>query len=109
MPIFFHERTLTGASTSTAVRLPKAENHLEVMIGVQVTGTVNYDVEFSMDERVSFEGVGETSATWYTLADMAGLTATQYTTISLPISGIRIKINSGAGSVKLNVNQLRKG
>ena len=109
MPIQFHERSLTGPATSPAIRLSKDVDELSRLIGIVVTGTVTYDIEFSMDARVAFENSGETGAQWFKLADMVGLTTTQYTKIDMPVSGIRLVITAGSGTAVLKVNQFSKG
>jgi hypothetical protein len=70
-----------------------------VGFGVVVTGTVNYTVQHTFDDP----SVGFT--TWFSHPTIAALSANADGNYAFPVTGIRITVNSGGGSVQMNVVQ----
>lgn len=70
----------------------------EVSVGAQVSGTVNYTCQFTYDNPESITGVFDD-------ATMVGDTAAEKTSFLAPISALRIKVNSGTGTVSATVIQ----
>lgn len=82
-----------GVGVTDAV-LIQPVNDIRAMLVVQVTGTVSYDIQYSLD------------GTFYlTLNGNAGLTASGDATVVMPVHSVRVKVNSGSGSVELAVRQ----
>lgn len=73
---------------------------VNIAIGCVVSGTVDYDVEYTYDNlnATTDQGVLIQPTSW-TDPIIDGATATADTTFSLPISGWRVKMNSGTGTV----------
>lgn len=70
-----------------------------IQIGIQcdVTGTVDFDLEYSMDDPNGPSGPA--AVVWITDADIDGDTATIAKVLNIPIQALRVKLNSGTGSV----------
>lgn len=75
-------------------------------VGLQVdaTGTVDYTVQSTMDDVLS---VGIASVTWLNSTDsgVVGATATKSSTFTYIPQAIRVKLNSGTGSIAMTINQ----
>ncbi len=67
---------------------------IRVSYGVTVTGTVNYTVQHSLN-----------GSTFYDNSDTAAQTTSKDGNYVFPVRSVRVKINSGAGSVVLDVRQ----
>jgi len=89
----------TGAGSSSAIVMNTNTNPFNVGFGVVVTGTVNYTVEHSFDDPAS----GFT--TWFPHPSIDGEVANQDGNYAFPVSGIRITVNSGGGTVVMNLIQ----
>ncbi len=78
---------------------------VELTIGVVVTGTVNYDVEYTYDDIQNTPNYNVTPAyippapTWFDDPILAGESANGDTTFNDPIYAWRVVINSGTGSI----------
>lgn len=64
-----------------------------------VTGTVNYSIQFTYDDPVT----GFT--TWFDDTSITSKTGNEDGSILFPITGMKVLVNSGTGSVVLNVVQ----
>lgn len=99
--------TVTVGTDGVAVSRPVfMDNFAFAPVGLQVdvTGTVNYTVQSTMDDILS---VGIANATWLDSTDSAvvGATATKSSTFIYIPQAIRAKLNSGTGSITMTVNQ----
>lgn len=72
-------------------------------IEVQVAGTLNYDVQYTYGDL--FDASALSSLVWYSITALAGQTTNKDGALANPVTGIRLKINSGAGSGVLKVIQ----
>ena len=109
MPIKFSIISLAEPGVSSPARLSKDENPVNLLIGIQVTGTATYDIEVCMDAGMASYNTVPVTPFWYKLADRQGLTATSYTQLDMPITGVRLNMTAGSGSLVMNVNQFIKG
>ena len=78
-------------------------------IACEVTGTVNYTVQYSADDPNSLtDAVTPAAMVWFSspVAALVAATATQFATIDAPPAWIRVLLNSGSGSVRTVVTQL---
>lgn len=91
-----------GAKDSKAVVLDYY-GRPEVAIQVVVSGTVNYTVQQTLDNPL------ESSApiTWFDCTDtgLVGQTASKIGGVQLPPVAVRIRLNSGTGSVTMTALQ----
>lgn len=83
----------TGAGSTGAIVINTNANPINVGFAVIVTGTVNYSVQFSYDDPA----VGFT--TWFDDATITSKTGNEDGFIGFPITGLKVLVNSGTGSV----------
>lgn len=93
-----------GATSSGIVALDTWTSPVSVSIGVVVTGTVNFTVQYTYD---NIQDPGWTVATgvWWNLTALASKTATTDAVLSQPASAVRVVQNSGNGSTSTTVLQ----
>ena len=73
-----------------------------VGFGVVVTSTVNYTVQHTFDDP----GLGfDENTVWFDHPTVADLAADQDGNYAFPVTGIRITVNSGGGSVVMKLIQ----
>lgn len=114
------EGTVTvGTNTvgSTNIFYANRENNCSLFgIAVVIDGTVNYTVEWTLDDPNS--PYTDTFPTWFspsaavpgiTPVDLSGLSANVYGAILSPVTAIRATINSGTGTLKMIVVQDGEG
>ena len=89
----------TAAGSSSALVMNTNTNPFNVGFGVTVSGTVNYTVQHTFDDPAA----GFT--TWFNHPTAASLTAAADGNYAFPVTGIRITVNSGAGSATLKLIQ----
>ena len=97
-----------GAVTSSMVALDTFSTQFQVTIGCAVTGTVNYTVQYTLD-NVLVDGYLPSSGTWYNLTDLAAKTGTLSTFIDYPVTAVKLVQNTGNGSVTMTVLQTGAG
>lgn len=81
-------------------------------IQCDVTGTVNYTVQTTLDDPNSATNpVAVNSVTWVDSSDtnLVGATATKQSYLTFTPAFIRVKLNSGTGSVSTTVLQSSNG
>lgn len=74
-----------------------------VGFGVVVSGTVNYTVQHTFDDPA----VGFT--TWYSHPTIASKTDNQDGNYAFPVTGIKLLVNSGAGTYSATLNLVQAG
>ena len=89
----------TGVGSSNALVMNTDISPFNVGFGVLVTGTVNYTVQHTFDDPA----VGFT--TWFSHPTVAAQTANADGNYAFPVTGIRITVNSGGGSVTFKLVQ----
>jgi hypothetical protein len=67
-----------------------------------VTGTDDYSVEYTSDD-IRAEGWNPATANWSGIQDMVNAVATAEATLISPVRALRFTLNSGDGSVQLQV------
>lgn len=97
-----------GAVTSNIVALDTFSTQFQVTIGCAVTGTVNYTVQYTLD-NVLADGYLPSSGTWFNITDLASKTATLSAIVDYPVTAVKLVQNSGAGSVVMTVLQTGAG
>ena len=108
--------TVTVSDASAGIKyssLVRMDDWAPSFISVQctVTGTVNYTIETSLDDPNSpTNPVAEASMTWVPTSDTAfPATATKQTNFMFAPTFIRVKLNSGNGSVTTTILQSSNG
>lgn len=89
----------TGTGSSTAVVINTNVTPVNIGFAAVVTGTVNYSIQFSYDDPA----VGFT--TWFDDVSITSKTGNEDGSILFPITGIKVLVNSGSGTVVLSVVQ----
>ena len=89
-------KSVTGVNVSEPILFKNPKDNFECLINAYVTGTVTYDIEYTIDD-------GElANAQWLTLGDVdraAGSDDSLY----FPVRAIRANVKTGTGTVKLVV------
>jgi len=108
-PVVF---TLTNATAGTIVSAVCPVDHyvspFNVALNVQVTGTVNYTVQYTFDD-VFAAGYNAASGNWTDHATLTSQTVTKDSNIAYPVRGIRLKQTSGSGTTVLTIIQAGGG
>ena len=100
-----------GAKNSSLIRL---DDYAPSLTSIQctVTGTVNYTVQTSLDDPNSpTNPVAEASMTWVDSSDSAvvAATATKQSNFMFAPVFVRVRLNSGSGSVTTTILQSSNG
>jgi hypothetical protein len=89
----------TGVGSSSSLVMNTNVSPFNVGFGVIVTGTVNYTVQHTFDDpAVGF-------STWFSHPTIASLAANADGNYAFPVTGIKLLVNSGAGTATLNLIQ----
>ena len=89
----------TGVGSSDALVMNTNISPFNVGFGVIVDGSVDYTVQHTFDDpSVGF-------STWFSHPTVAGETANADGNYAFPVTGIRITMNSGDGTVTLKLIQ----
>lgn len=89
----------TGSGSTTPLVMNTNTNPFNVGFGVIVSGVVDYTVQHTFDDPA----VGFT--TWFNHPTIAGQSASADGNYAFPVTGIRLTVNSGAGSATLKLIQ----
>lgn len=90
-----------GVGSSRIVNPDYFVDQFQIGVGSVVSGTVNFTVQ------VTYEDIQSLSAlTWFDVTALAGKTASTDAAITTPCRGLRVKINSGTGTVTTNIIQV---
>lgn len=89
----------TGTGSTSAFVMNTNTNPFNVGFGVVVSGVVNYTVQHTFDDPA----IGFT--TWFNHPTIASQISSADGNYAFPVTGIRVTVNSGAGSVTLNLIQ----
>lgn len=97
-------RTLTSVANSTPVMMDWTQADFVVSIGCVASGTVNYDVEHTFDDR---DAIAAGSATWFNHSSIAAATASANGNYAFPVTAVRLAINSGTPSYSVTMTVLQ--
>ncbi len=90
----------TGPGTTAWVPVDTFKNPFSLSVACVVDGTVNYDVEHTYDDVLE-----PVAATAWANADLTGDTANGSSVYSAPVKAIRLRVNSGSGTVTMTIVQ----
>lgn len=89
----------TGVGSSGAIVVNTNISPVNIGFGVIATGTVNYTVQHTFDDpAVGF-------STWFSHPTVAGEVANADGNYAFPVTGIKVLVNSGAGTATLKLIQ----
>jgi hypothetical protein len=97
-----------AAKTSAVCPLDLYISPSNVALGVVVSGTVSYTVQYTFDD-VFAPGYNPASGNWTDHPSLTAQTATKDSNIAYPVRGIRLKQNSGSGTTTLTIIQAGGG
>ena len=89
----------TGVGSSNALVMNTNVTPFNVGFGVIVTGVVDYTVQHTFDDPA----VGFT--TWFSHPTVSGESTNQDGNYAFPVTGIKVLVNSGAGTATLKLVQ----
>ena len=89
----------TGTGSTSALVMNTNVSPFNVGFGVVVSGTVDYTVQHTFDDPA----VGFT--TWFSHPTVAGETANADGNYAFPVTGVKVLVNSGTGTVTMNLIQ----
>lgn len=94
----------TGVGSAMPVVLDRYISPFNPTLAVEVTGTINYDVQYTMDDPFAASFL-TTATVWTSITALTGQTAYKDASLSAPVSAVRLKTNSGTGTGKFIVMQ----
>jgi hypothetical protein len=95
-----------GTGSSTELVTDKYIAPFSVSINVNVTGTLNYTVQYTFDDVFAKPGG---PFNWTAVAALTAQTTTQNSSLSQPVSALRLVTNSGAGTGQIEIIQAGLG
>lgn len=96
--------TTTGGTSSPVSPMNLNTSPFNVGFGVTVTGTINYTVQHTFD-NVWSDTFDPTTAVWFDHPTIASQSTNKDGNYAFPVTGIRIKGNSGGGTAVLTLLQ----
>lgn len=100
--------TITGVGTSGVYAPDHYVSPFNLALGVTVTGTVNYTVQYTFDDVFANTYV-PASGNWVDHPSLTAQTANKDSNIAYPVRGVRLVVNSGTGTVRLTAIQAGGG
>lgn len=88
--------TQTGVGSTAWFPLDQLRNPFNIGFGVIASGTVNYTVQHTFSNLQNGDTI-----TAFDHPDVAAETTSQDGTYAFPVTGIRVTVNSGTGSARL--------
>lgn len=100
--------TVAGTAPSPVCPLDHYVSPSNVALGVQVSGTVDYTVQYTFDD-VFAAGYNPSTGNWTNHPTLTAQTTTKDSNIAYPVRGVRILLNSGTGTATLTIIQAGGG
>lgn len=88
-----------GIGSTTPWMIDQWVNNPNIGLTAEVTGTVNYSLQFSSDDYSPLWDLNSVTPIWFDVFGFSGITANAYTALNQPCTMVRLTINSGTGSV----------
>ena len=89
----------TGVGSSDSLVINTNISPCNIGFGVIVTGMVNYTVQHTFDDPASG------FSTWFSHPTVASLAANADGNYAFPVTGVKVLVNSGAGTATLKLIQ----
>lgn len=97
---------ITGTGTSDPVKIDQSTPGYDITAGVYISGTAAATLQYALQD-VFQSTFTNSSARWYNSGDLAGISVSDSTQFTIPVSALRVVVSSGAGTVTLEVVQVR--
>lgn len=104
-PVVF---TITGTGTSNVMVPDQYISPFNVSLGATVTGTATYTVQYTFD-NVFDNAYNPATGNWVDHPSLTAQTATKDSNIAYPVSGVRLNVTAGTGTVRLVITQAGGG
>ena len=91
----------TGTGSSSVAPLDTYRNPFNVGIGVVVSGTVNYTIQHTFDDIQD----AAVTPVWFSHPTLASLSANSDGNYAFPVRGVKVLVNSGAGTATATIIQ----
>ncbi len=99
-PVVYTLSDASGGAKYSNVYAPDGyATPFNIALSVLVTGTVNYTVQYTFD-NVFASGYNPLTGNWTDHPTLTAKTVTADSNIAYPVTGVRIVLNSGSGSVR---------
>jgi len=99
---------VTGAGASGVYAPDHYVSPFNVALGVVVSGTVTYTVQYTFDD-VFAKDYNPSTGTWTDHPTLTAQTTTKDSNIAYPVRGIRLTVSSGDGTARLTAIQAGGG
>lgn len=96
--------SVTGVGVSNTYPPSNSPSPFNVSLGVKVTGTVTYTVQYTFDD-VFATGWTPASGVWTDHPSLTAQTTSKDSNIAYPVSGIRLNVTAGSGTAVLTITQ----
>ena len=100
--------SVTAVGNSAVDPLDHYLTPFNVSLGVVVTGTITYTVQYTYDD-VFAAGYTPASGNWLPATGLSAQTTTKDGSISFPVTGVRLNTSAGTGTATLTVIQAGGG
>ncbi len=90
--------TQVGTGRSQIVVADIYQQPFDMGIGLNVTGTINYDIQYTLDDVAN---IAPASIVWQKHPTLQGLTANANGSIGFPVTGVTIFVNSAIGGAQV--------
>ena len=97
-------QTLTATGVTDPAPMDQYISPFNVGLCVIVDGTVSYTVQHTFDDPFTSD-FDPATATWFNHTDLVSQATSQDGNYAFPVTGIRLTVNSGAGSATLKLIQ----
>lgn len=104
-PIVF---SITATGTSGVYTPDNYISPFNIALGVTVTGTVTYTVQYTFDD-VYAATFDPATANWVDHPSLTGKNASLDSNIAYPVTGVRLKVTAGTGTTRLTIIQAGGG
>lgn len=91
---------VTGVKAGAAIPVDHQMENFNLGIAVDITGTITYNVEYTMDDLSA-----GAPATWYPMTAFSAKTAATQGNFTQPCTAIRVNNTAGTGSTTLRMVQ----
>jgi len=100
--------SITGVTASGVYAPDHYISPFNVALGVTVSGTVTYTVQYTFDD-VFAAGFNPATANWVDHPSLTAQTGSKDSNIAYPVQGIRLNVTAGTGTTRLTIIQAGGG
>lgn len=91
----------TGTGSSSVAPLDTFQNPFNIGMGIVVSGTVNYTIQHTFDDVFN----PAVTPVWFSHPTLNALTVNADGNYAFPIKGVKVLVNSGAGTATATIVQ----